>query len=632
MDPDYTLEFGDISFTLIADPPSYINLKLNEKFIYIKNKRYHRESGIACILSYPTSLKLYQSLKERIRNEEKHNLINHKFVLLLHGMQSHKNATYQPLLSSKLSDMGYFVMRIDLRGCGDSEEVQDTERGRDLAIDLEDITTIYEFIKDSKHFLIHSLSFDTIVSHSRGVLVMFEFARITSQELCIPNLINCSGRFEGHTLYIKLIKQYPNWENENGYYCKMLRYGRIEKIWIPIKETMSFIRIDMSKCVSIDQRSWILSCYGTKEEVVPLTSASAFSNIFPNRHTLQLIEGANHNYYGLPDDPNISGLPLHRGKVNYCSILTEKILGHLSWDRELNRFFNLTKYIDNILPNNPAICSPRWPLPYEFSKISNFRDIGGYKTRFNNRKIKPKLIYRCANPSDATQQALDYLSSELKVKYIFDLRSHSEAEENGVIFAESIIVENLTFNHNMSISPEVMADHFRSLLISSHSFPKAYMIVLKNSILPIRKVFQYILDGNCNKNSAIVYHCTAGKDRTGILTMLLLLILGVDEDVVAKEYELTTIGLKTEEKLYKKIEARRSTYEEMFSGNASEIIKEYNITSEKMCRNLLSSHYESMRVFIEQFNKEFGSVEAFFINELQIKLSDIEKLRGILLE
>jgi protein tyrosine/serine phosphatase len=44
----------------------------------------------------------------------------------------------------------------------------------------------------------------------------------------------------------------------------------------------------------------------------------------------------------------------------------------------------------------------------------------------------------------------------------------------------------------------------------------------------------------------LIVHCTAGKDRTGVLCALILSLCGVDDDVVAHEYSLTEVGLTTE--------------------------------------------------------------------------------------
>lgn len=41
---------------------------------------------------------------------------------------------------------------------------------------------------------------------------------------------------------------------------------------------------------------------------------------------------------------------------------------------------------------------------------------------------------------------------------------------------------------------------------------------------------------------AIIVHCTAGKDRTGVFCMLLLGLCGVDEEIIAREYALSNLG------------------------------------------------------------------------------------------
>jgi protein tyrosine/serine phosphatase len=44
----------------------------------------------------------------------------------------------------------------------------------------------------------------------------------------------------------------------------------------------------------------------------------------------------------------------------------------------------------------------------------------------------------------------------------------------------------------------------------------------------------------------LIVHCTAGKDRTGVICALVLSLCGVDDEVVAHEYSLTEVGLPTE--------------------------------------------------------------------------------------
>lgn len=620
-----------VTYEVVTDVPSYIRLESNEQFVHFKHSKFHTAQGIAGILSRPKSLQ-FDSLSEQIQNKHQFELPQHRLALLLHGHSANKNHPYQPLMASRLTEMGMFVIRIDFRGLGDSEDNRDSELGRSISQDVEDIDTIYEFVSSPrlcKELCGFPLSLDTIMAHSRGVVSMFEFARLNPDKY-VPNLINLAGRFEGHGLVRKRLKECPEWRKNGGYWCKIPRYGDHVRAWVPCSETLSAAEVDASDFKNIDKRTWVLSCYGVNDEVIPVDAAANYANTFSPRHTLNLIHGANHNFLGLPDDCNELRLPLRRGLVNYCSKLVDVVAEHLSRESQMNRFYELTALAPatNV---NPSDIIARWPLPYDFSKVSNFRDLGGYLTSYHGRRVKTGCLYRCANPCDITEDALEYLKSNLHLKRVFDLRATGEAEENG-LFPDTGIVENIACNQNASVSPEVMAEHYHGLLVSSYSFPKAYMIVLKNSTNAIKTFFQYILDGNCNQQSSLLFHCTAGKDRTGVLGMLLLSILGVDSDTIAKEYELTTIGLRTEIKLIKKLEARGDLYFTMLGKDSEKLTKIYDLTPEKMSKNLMSSTYEAMRFFIDQFYAEFQSIDHYFVDVLKFTPHDIGRLRDMLLD
>lgn len=600
-------------------------LKPNELFLNLKHNQFHTGIGIAGILTKPFST-TFPSFKEQVANQAEYALPTHKLVLLVHGHSAHKNGVYNQMLAAKLAEMGYYVLRIDFRSLGDSEPNADPSIGRTIQQDVQDIETVYQFAcsEQCRQLLGKRLTLDTIVAHSRGVIAMLEFAMTRY----IPNLINCAGRFVSHELYTKAKRRNPNWEKDGGFYCNAVRHGQLKKTFIPKSETASAADVDTLKFKQIDQRSFVLSVYGSRDDVIPLSASAKYSNLFQGRHTLEIIMEADHNFYGFPEDRNEQGLPLRKGKVNYNFVVVDTISQYLSNERQLDRFYEASKVIRSTKISTAL--TPRWSLPHDFSRISNFRDLGGYQTRYTNRRVKSGVLYRCANPCDATSEALDFMTNELHINKVFDLRSPQEAIENGII--ARIQVENLAFNKSKNLSPDKIAKHYQGLLISSYKFPQAYMIVTKNSIPQIRTFFEYVLDGHCDDHHAVVFHCTAGKDRTGILGMLILGILGVDEDTIAREYELTTIGLLTEAKLIKKLSERGSLYYDMLGEGAENLAKDYKLTPEVMCQNLLSSTYEAMRLFIDDFNQEFGSVESFFLDILEFIPEDIQKIRAVLLE
>lgn len=69
------------------------------------------------------------------------------------------------------------------------------------------------------------------------------------------------------------------------------------------------------------------------------------------------------------------------------------------------------------------------------------------------------------------------------------------------------------------------------------------MVILESGKKLIGDVFRYMIkELSIHDHHGIVVHCTAGKDRTGIFTMVLLGLCGVDDEIIAQEYELTNLG------------------------------------------------------------------------------------------
>ncbi|SCU84372.1 LAFA_0D09604g1_1 [Lachancea sp. 'fantastica'] len=593
-----------------------------ERFLYLKHSEYHTSTGIAAILTSPTSLQ-FESVAEKTVHASQYGLPQHKLVLLCHGHSAHKNTVYMPMLAQKLADLGYYVLRMDFRSMGESEPNRDDHVGRTIAQDCEDIETVYQWVQTRQcgKLVGHQLLLDTIVAHSRGVMSMFEFAR----SRFVPNLVNACGRFVSHGLFEKSLKRNPNWDRDGGFKCTILRYGKLQEVWIPKAETMSAATVDTARFAEIDARTSVMSIYGSNDSVIPLTALAQYSNLFEGRHTAELVMYADHNFYGLPEDPNVDQLPLRKGLVNYNVNAVDRIASFLTPEQQLQRFYKTTFSIQDSL--NPSRTFARWCLPYEFSHISNFRDMGGYKTR-NGQRVKPRVLFRSANPVDVSTEGLRYLTDNLKVSRVFDLRLAKEIEENGVIAGVKVV--NLPFNDQEVADPEDMSLAYRGMFLSPFTFPQAYLVMLKNSTAAVAQFFRYIVEGRCECSNAALIHCAGGKDRTGILTMLVLGLLGVDDDTIARDYELTTIGLQTEMKLYKALQERGDAYYKLL--DSEKLAKQYNATPESMFSNLISSKYESMRLFLDAFRARYESFENYFRTTVRLSTQDIQDFKSALLE
>lgn len=650
----------------IIPPPSHIKLRLNETYLNIKSNKFHSENGLSAILSKPYSLALYPTKHERIINQNLYSFPTHQLIILVHGHGAHMNSTFLPLLADELAKLGKFVLRFDFRNCGDSET--HTSVNRTINDDIDDLDSIVNFCLNKNNLYDDSfstifpykVSLNSIVGHSKGVLIMFAWA--STSNVKIPLLVNCSGRFDGEGFLKKLHRErYDDEEEEHS--LKHLenvtllvrRYGQLEEVPIHLNELLSIGNFNLKEvCSNLNKNvDNIVSCYGSKDQIVPLDALSKFSNLFNEfkiNHYSEVIINADHNYYGLKDDNNVSKLSLCNGKVNYSMDLVKLLIKNYFTDEfQLKSFFRknemITPSINNYIILRKFKKIPRYPLPFKYSSVSNFRDIGGYYTKFPKLRVKTNCIYRSANMSGMTPMTKIFIENDLNIKKIFDLRSKNEILENGQI-DNCNYIKNLPFNNNKPLSPESLPQQFKSLLISPFNYPDIYIKILRSSIESIKKFFNYIIDGSVNPENAIIFHCTAGKDRTGILTMLLLSILGVNDDTIAKEYQLTTFGLKTEEYLLKKIEVTSDLYYAILKDEHNEdtepstpdtqavktLIYNGQITPQTIFQSLVAADYEVMRLFIDQFNEIYTDTETFFRNELGFSFSDIHALRDALLE
>lgn len=154
------------------------------------------------------------------------------------------------------------------------------------------------------------------------------------------------------------------------------------------------------------------------------------------------------------------------------------------------------------------------------SDTPNFRDLGGYATD-NGGATRFGVFYRSACPnslSDPDKQLL----KELNLTTAVDLRGGGNADEKQAGFvADGITVYNIPIGGGNA--PKYAVD-----------CPKGYMEIIDNQPA-MADVFKTLAD--CD--GAAVFHCFAGKDRTGVVAAVLLMTAGVSEVDIVADYTLT---------------------------------------------------------------------------------------------
>lgn len=165
----------------------------------------------------------------------------------------------------------------------------------------------------------------------------------------------------------------------------------------------------------------------------------------------------------------------------------------------------------------------------------NFRDIGGYRTQ-DGLHVARGLVYRSGTMSelsDADHAVLDSLGLQL----VCDLRSTGERARRPSRMPNTVTFEIWARDHDMSAGdltrivhrPDASADQVRNVMI------EAYCRLPYEQAQSYRALFHHIADGAL----PLVFHCAAGKDRTGVAAALLLDMLGVGREDVMDDYRLT---------------------------------------------------------------------------------------------
>ena len=168
----------------------------------------------------------------------------------------------------------------------------------------------------------------------------------------------------------------------------------------------------------------------------------------------------------------------------------------------------------------------RW-LPME--GCVNFRDLGGYRNG-SGQTVRWRRLYRSDALQDMTQADTALAIDKLNIGLVVDLRNSDEAERDG-----------------RGPLPGAGTDYRHIPLLEERGFPPftgqdvverlstTYQWLAHNSGARVATAVNAIAEAE----GGVVFHCSAGKDRTGLMAAMLLEVLGVDAETIEADYLLT---------------------------------------------------------------------------------------------
>lgn len=251
----------------------------------------------------------------------------------------------------------------------------------------------------------------------------------------------------------------------------------------------------------------------------------------------------------------------------------------------------------------------------KFEGLSNFRDIGGLKTE-EGRSVKTGVLFRSDKLSGLTNLDLIKLS-KLNIKLICDLRTPRERrKKTNQYFFSNIRVVNIPIYHK-----EQELSHWRIFKYifgrngaeKFEEFIKEYYNgIVFHSTEQIKQVITLISEKN---NLPALIHCNVGRDRTGLISAIIQMLLGVSRKKVIEDYLLTNIAFEQRILRFVKYIRRLSLFQ----------------VSEKRLQYILQARSEHLEEIIDRIAERYGNVEDYLTKGCGLDPQCLDRLRNLLI-
>lgn len=222
------------------------------------------------------------------------------------------------------------------------------------------------------------------------------------------------------------------------------------------------------------------------------------------------------------------------------------------------------------------------------SSSYNTRELGGFKTA-DGSITKNNVYWRSDVPSSPQADDIRKLLSA-HITTIIDMRTEAERVKAPNTLSE---LSEFEYHHFPIIEGSGVPERLEAV-------PLSYMTIATAENMP--KVMKVIAEAE----QGVLFHCTAGKDRTGVVSAIILMICGADRDAIVRDYVISR------EYNHKRLEAFLAAHP-------------------TVDRNIVLANEKSMNGFIDLFTKRFGTVENYF-ERIGLSIDHIERIRSRLIK
>ena len=253
-------------------------------------------------------------------------------------------------------------------------------------------------------------------------------------------------------------------------------------------------------------------------------------------------------------------------------------------------------------------------------KYKNFRDLGNLPAA-EGKTIRCGKLYRSGHLYKISDNTAKFLHEKKGLHTVIDLRSPSELAEH-----KDVVNANVRYIHlpplNDEQNPSINRHNRKNVLLSimakeggaKQHMSDIYrlMITQKESLEAFKEMFRLLAD---EKEGAVLWHCTQGKDRTGVAAAIILMALGADRETIMRDYMRTNRSCFFINAL-------------IFIGVS---LVTFSIHTARSLDHLLSARKYFMQAAFDEIDRVWGGTKEFLRNGIGLTDEDLSKLRKIYL-
>lgn len=259
--------------------------------------------------------------------------------------------------------------------------------------------------------------------------------------------------------------------------------------------------------------------------------------------------------------------------------------------------------------------------------IVNLRDLGGYEVE-GGKRVKTGMLIRSANLADATDADIAYLES-LPVTLVVDFRTEVDlkgkadmdvpgaryvnipvdASGNAAADASEEEIKKVTGRKKFEVKKVIMFAAFneRAKAIAREMYPT--LLFNPECQRQFARFLRLVVE---TENGTVLYHCTQGKDRTGIASALLLTALGASRETIVADFDATN-------KVYEKDVKKYSRRVRFMGGKEEEIA---------VVKSFLGANTENFIKALDTVDRQYGSMESYLKGPMGLTDDDLQILKN----